>query len=180
MASYFSDFLRSSVGTSIENVSAGLSAAAIVTFTLVIAGNTLVMDIEERTHIVNGNALVEAVSLTLSADNSYPAIGISMIVTAEDLKLDDRFNQILDPMGNGKEYDLTNSQVMVVGAYTLEGSKQIYKANYYVKLISANDAPAPSYCYIDQIQAAAPVEQTNLKRIHVFHPKRDSSTNCGI
>ena len=171
----FKTILNEKGSISLENVGFAITATTLIGAVVVVTGNTLVLDTEEKTHVLNANAMVEAAKLMINENNTGPALDEQLVITLSEMYDADRIGPAYDPSrDNGNLYGENDSEVLiqnVVDDSVPSSNRTINK--FFVKLTNTEGA----YIYINETNTTVDIglrtEIRNLSRDNVIIPSRN-------
>lgn len=158
---------------SLENIGFAITAIMLLGAVISVTGNTIVLDTEEKAHILNAKAMASAVEFIVTEDNLGPFIGGTRTVYLSECYEADLLAPAIDPSSrNGALYHANESAILVESVQDATGR---YINEYFARLVSQDG----TYVYADQTNSLTPaservsVKNMSLDEVHI--PPRNTS-----
>jgi len=160
---------------SLENIGFAITASTLVGAVVVVTGNTIVLDTEQKTHVLNARAMVSAVEFSINEFNNGPSLNSNATYTLKDLYGADRLSPSVDPSSDsGDLYEAEESKILVQNVIDEDAPSADRSINkFFVRLVRGDGA----YVYLDETDSTEDIEDrieiSDLSREDILIPRRN-------
>ena len=168
-------------GTSMENVTAGMTMTAIAASVVAVTGNAVVLDVQELVHVQNAQAMADAAKSIISMEDTGPNLGETVTITLKDMLDADKLAPAVDP-SDAEESTYSDSQSKVLITNVIDSNVSTERSiNKFFVVLSSSDG---TYKYLNEFDRANQdrIDAKSVDRARVKIPKRDAAgwTNSNL